>query len=267
MGFRPKTEPHAAGSRLADWFVMTSTEPSADEIRLDRYVMAVWRAKWWIILLAAAATAVAAFVADRQPAVYEATALVEVGRVWNQPLKDLFVTAETAGSAGFVHELAGKLGVPPRQLTRALQVEPLVSGVPHARYAILIRVAAKTDSADQSVRFAQAMADEIVAWHEQIYEEAMRPHRERQQQLEEQIKQSPAAARDAAIKLESELEEVKTNNTSPIATARTHLVGKIVAGNGAKPPIWRNAASWGLLAGLAGAVVALVLGHAKGRAR
>ncbi|MEN3334035.1 MAG: hypothetical protein V7641_3400 [Blastocatellia bacterium] len=248
---------------------MTSTEPSADEIRLDRYVIAVWRAKWWIILLALAATAVAAFIANRQPAVHEATALVEVGRVWNQPLKDLFVTAETAGSPGFIHELAGKIDVAPKQLMRALQVEPLVSGVPHARYAILIRITATTDSPDQSVSFAQAMANEIVAWHEQIYEEAMRPHRERQQQLEAQVKQSLASvtARDTAIKLEAELEEVKTNNTSPIATSRTHLVDKIVPGKAIKPPIWRSAASWGLIAGLAGLVVALMIGHAKSRAR
>jgi Chain length determinant protein len=246
---------------------MTSTELSADEIRLDRYVRAVWRARWWIILLALAATGVAAFLANRQPAVYEATALVEVGRVWNQPLKDLFVTAETANSPGFVHELAGKINVPPKQLSRALQVEALVSGVPHARYAILIQITAKTDSPDQSVRFAQAMADEIVAWHEQIYEEAMRPHRERQQQLEDEVKQaqSSAATRDAAIKLESELVEVKGNNTSPIATAKTHLVGKIVAGGGTKPPIWRSAASWGLAAALAGLIVAVMIGHARDR--
>jgi Chain length determinant protein len=244
---------------------MTSTEPSADEIRLDRYVIAVWRAKWWIILLALVATAIAAFIANRQPAVHEATALVEVGRVWNQPLKDLFVTAETASSPGFIHELAGKINVAPKQLTRALQVEPLISGVPHARYAILIRITATTDSPDQSVSFAQAMANEIVAWHEQIYEEAMRPHRERQQQLEEQIRQSQSSSRDIAIKLESELEEVKTNNTSPIATSKTHLVDKVVPGKAIKPPIWRNAASWGLVAGLAGLIVALMIGHAKSR--
>src|SRR5689334_22520965 len=239
---------------------MTSTEPSADEIRLDRYVLAVWRAKWWIILLAIIATAVAAFIANRQPASYEATALVEVGRVWNQPLKDLFVTAETANSAGFIHELAGKINVPPKQLNRALQVEPLVSGVPHARSAILIRITATTDTADQSVRFAEAMADEIVAWHTQIYEEALRPHRERQQRLEEQLKQAQTspAARDAAIKLESELEEVKTNNTSPIVTAKTQLIGKIVAGAATRPPIWRSAASWGLLAAFIGLIGALV---------
>ena len=186
--------------------------------------------------------------------------------MWNQPLKDLFVTAETASSPGFIHELAGKINVPAKQLTRGLQVEPLISGVPHARYAIMIRVTATTDNADQSVRFAQAMADEIVAWHEQIYEEAMRPHRERQQQLEEQVKQTSAASRDIGIKVESELEEVKTNNTSPIATSKTHLVGKIVANGASKPPIWRNAASWGLLAGLAGVVIALVIGHTRGGA-
>src|ERR1041385_7194839 len=106
---------------------MTSTEMSTDEIRLDRYVLAVWRAKWWIILLALLATGVAAFIANRQPASYEATALVEVGRVWNQPLKDLFITAETANNPGFTHELAAKINVPPKQLARAVQVEPLIS--------------------------------------------------------------------------------------------------------------------------------------------
>src|ERR1700754_5088686 len=246
---------------------MTSKEPSADEIRLDHYVIAVWRAERGVILLALAATAVAAFMANRQPAAHEATALVEVGRVWNQPLKDLFITAETASSPGFIHELAAKMGIAPKQLMRALQVEPLVSGVPHARYAIMIRVTATTDSADQSVRFAEAMADEIVAWHDEIYEAAMRPHRERQQQLEEHLKlsQSSLTSRDAAIKLESELEEVKNNNTSPITTAKSHLIGKIVPGNAVKPPVWRSAASWGLVAGLIGLIIALMIGHSKNR--
>lgn len=248
---------------------MTSTEMSADEIRLDRYVLAVWRAKWWIILLALLATGVAAFLANRQPASYEATALVEVGRVWNQPLKDLFITAETANSPGFIHDLAGKLGVAPKQLLRAVQAEAYVSGVPHARYAILIRIVATTDNPDQSVRFAQAVADEIVAWHAQIYEEAMRPHLARQQQLEEQLKplQSSPTTRDTSLKIESELEEVKTNNTSPLLTAKTHLVERIVAGGGSKPPIWRSAASWGLAAALAGVVLALIIGHLKSRVR
>lgn len=247
---------------------MTSTEPKLDEIRLDRYVIAVWRAKWWIVLLAIVATAAAAFYLNRQPASHEATALVEVGRVWNQPLKDLFVTAETAGSPGFVHDLAQKLNVPPKQLMRSIQVEPLISGVQHARYAIMIRITATTDSADQSGQFVEAMANAIIAWHDQIYDEAMRPHLERQQQLEEQVKQAQAspATHDAAIKLESELEEVKNNNTSPITTSKTHLVSKIVAGNTVKPPIWRSAASVGLAAAFAGLILALIIGHLKSRA-
>ena len=246
---------------------MTNNEPGADEIRLDRYVLAVWRAKWWILLLGIAAAGVAAFLANRQPVTHEATALVEVGRVWNQPLKDLFVTAETAGSPGFLHDLAKKIDVPPRQMAHAVRVEPLISGVPHARYAIMIRVTAAADSAEQAVRFAQAMADEIVAWHDQIYEEAISPHRRRQQQLEEQVKQaqSSPASRDLAIKLESELEEVKTNNASPIMTSKTHLVGKIVAGNSEKPPIWRGAASWGLAGALVGLLGALLLAQVRRR--
>jgi hypothetical protein len=50
-------------------------------------------------------------------------------------------------------------------------------------------------------------------------------------------------------------------------TAKTHLVDRIVAGGSSKPPIWRNAASWGLAAALAGVVLALIIGHWKSRVR
>ena len=92
--------------------------------------IAAWRAKWWIILLALLATGVAAFIASRQPATYEATALVEVGRVWNQPLKDLFITAETASSPGFIHELAGKIPF----YQERLMVQPGLTGWAQVNY-------------------------------------------------------------------------------------------------------------------------------------
>src|SRR5262249_29705374 len=102
----------------------------------------------------------------------------------------------------------------------------------------------------------------------EIYEAAMRPHRERQQQLEEQVKslQLSPASRDTALKLESELQEVKVNNDSPIVTAKSHVVGTVVPGNAIKPPVWRRAASWGLAAGLICVFVALVVGHKQGGA-
>jgi hypothetical protein len=144
-------------------------------------------------------------------------------------------------------------------------VGALESGVPHSIYPILIRVTAKTESAEESVRLAQAVADEIIARHEKLFEEAIAPHLERQRQLEQRLKEigSPPSDRDFAFKLEGELDEVKASNSSPTSTDKTHLVEKVVPGAAIRPDIWRGAATAGLMAAIAGVAVACLVGYYK----
>jgi hypothetical protein len=240
-------------------------ETLQDDIRLDSFFNWVWRGKWLIILLIVIATGSSLLMGFRQPELHTATALVEVGRVWSKPLRDLYITVETANSPGFIEDVAAKAGVKPGQLGRGVQVGAVESGVPHALYPILIRITGKAESADDSVRFAQAVADEIIARHEKLFEETIGPHLERQHQLEQRLKEvgTSSADRDFAIKLEGELDEVKANNTSPVSTAKTHLVEKIVASRAARPGIWRGAATAGLIAATVGVVVASLIGYLR----
>jgi hypothetical protein len=244
---------------------MTNEKDEAfeDEVRLDSFFRWVWRGKWLIIFLVIIASGAALLMGLRETEVATATGLIEVGRVWSKPLRDIYITVEIANSPGFVEDVAAKAGVKPGQLGRSVQVAAVESGVPHSLYPILIRITAKTESADESVRFAQAVADEIIARHEKLFDEVIAPQLERQHQLEQRLKElgSSPADRDFAIKLEAELYEVKVNNTSPVSTTKTHLVEKITASRAAHPGIWRGAATAGLIAGVVGVVVACLVGY------
>ena len=240
-------------------------ESLEDEIRLDSFFTWVWRGKWLIIFLVVVATGSSLLMGFRQPELHTATALIEVGRVWSKPLRDIYITVETANSPGFIEDVAAKAGVKPGQLGRGVQVGAVESGVPHALYPILIRITGKAESADESVRFAQAVADEIIARHEKLFDETIAPHLERQYQLEHRLKElgTSPSDRDSAIKLEGELDDVKANNTSPVSTAKTHLVEKIVASRAPRPGIWRGAATAGLIAATVGVVVASLVGYLR----
>ena len=240
-------------------------ETLEDEIRLDSFFTWVWRGKWLIIFLVIVASVAAVLMGLRQPELHTATALVEVGRVWSKPLRDIYITVEIANSPGFIEDVAAKAGVKPGQLGRGVQVAAVESGVPHALYPILIRITGKTESADESVKSAQAVADEIIARHEKLFDETIAPHLERQRQLEQRLKElgSSPSDRDLAIKLEGELDDVKANNTSPVSTAKTHLVEKIVASRAARPGIWRGAATAGLIAAVVGVAVVTMVGYLR----
>lgn len=242
-------------------------ETSDEEIRLDSFFKWVWRGKWLIIFLVIVASGLSVVMGLRRPELHTATALVEVGHVWGKPLKDIYVTVEIANSPRFIQDVAAKAGVKPSQLSRSVQVGALESGVPHSIYPILIRVIARTESADEAVNLAEAMADEIVARHEKLFEEAIAPHIERQRRLEQRLKEigSTPSNRDYAFKLEAELDEVKANNSSPTLTEKTQLVDKVVPGATIRPDIWRGAATAGLIAAIAGVVAACLVGYYKKR--
>ena len=238
-------------------------DTAQEEIRLDRLFAALWRGKWVIIIGTLAAACVAAYLGFRQPTLYTASALVEVGRVWKEPLEDIYTTTETVNSDGFMQKLATKIGVKPGQLKRAVRAEAVVAGPRRARYPILVRVTATTENPDESVRLAGAVADEIIAQHDELFKAAVAPHLDRKRQLEERQKQlsndAATGLRELAMKVETEIDEITTNTTSPTMTEQTHLVESVVPGASIRTSPWRAVVIAALTAAVAlVAVVALV---------
>ncbi len=238
-------------------------DTAQEEIRLDRLFRAVWRGKWIIIIGTLLAAGVTAYLGFRQPTLHTASALIEIGRVWKEPLEDIYATTEAANSDGFIQKLATKIGVKPNQLKRSVKAEAVIAGPRRSRYPILVRVTATTENNDESVRLAQAVADEITARHAELFKAALAPHLDRKAKLEERQKQisndSTPASRDLLIKVETEIDNINSNITSPTMTEETHLVEPVVPGATIRTSPWRSIIVAALLAAVAlVAIVALV---------
>jgi len=231
-----------------------------EEIRLDRLFAAIWRGRWVIIIGSLLAAGVTAYLGFSQPTLHTASALIEIGRVWKEPLEDIYATAETANSDGFIQKLSTKIGVKPNQLKRSVRAETVMAGPRRSRYPILVRVTATTQNDDESVRLAQAVADEIIARHEELFKAAIAPHSDRKLKLEERLKQisndSTPASRDVLMRVETEIDEINAGITSPTMTEATHLVEPVVPGASIRPSPWRSIIVTALAAAIA--LVAIV---------
>lgn len=242
------------------------TNQAAEDIRLDRYFVATWRAKWLILVVALAAAALAAWDVRRQPTVYTANAFLEVGRVWKEPLADTYVVERTVNSDGFKRELAEKLGVRPAQVRSRLQADTVTAGPNRTRYPILLQISASAPAEDDAVRLAQAASDELLARHAKLFNDALATHRAREQRLEghwKALQGQAGAARELLIKVEDELDEVKFNNASPTVTKPTALVEAIVAAPSPPPPFLQRAAAAGLLAAVAAVALIVLVAYFK----
>lgn len=236
---------------------------NAEEISLDRYFAALWRAKWLIIILTIIAGAIVAFLGFRTPNLYTASALIEVGRVWKEPLEDSYTTAEVAGSAGFLQELASQSGLNPGRLKRTIKADVVQGGPRRAQYPILVRVVATTENADDSIRLAHVVADEIIKRHDALFNEALAPHTEQQNHIEQRLKAlstgSTPAASELELKLSTELYEVRSNNQSPTLTKKTRLTAPIVSGLASRPSPWRNVLIAALITFITACAAAIVI--------
>jgi hypothetical protein len=236
---------------------------SAEEISLDRYFAALWRAKWFIIILTIIAGAAVAIIGLREPTLYTSQALIEVGRVWKEPLEDSYTTAEIAGSGGFLQELASGSGLNPGRLKRSIKADVVQGGPRRAQYPILVRITATTDNSDESVRLAQVVADEVIKRHEALFDKAITPHLKQQEQIEQRLKtlssQSAPAASELELKLSAELYEVKASNESPTLTEKTRLAAPVVPGATIRPSPWRNVMIAALATFIGACVAAIVI--------
>jgi hypothetical protein len=234
-----------------------------EEISLDKYARAVWRAKYLIIGGVLAAAAVAYFVASGQPASHRATAQLRIGRVWDKPIEDPYITERIINSAGFLKEIAPQIGVEAGKLRRAIKAETIIAGPRRSRYPILVNITATTENADRSVELAESVAEQVKARHEALFNDALKPHLEEERFLGErvaQLKTSGAAAPDMVARLESELNEIRAKNTAQNGagvTQKTDLITEVAPEGAQTPAVWRNVAAAALIA--AATLVAAVL--------
>jgi len=225
-----------------------------EEIKLNEYIASIWRWKWLILIAIVLAGLVTAY-SESGPSACTASALIQVGKAWKEPLEDLYTTSELINSDGFLNALASKLGTTPDRLKSELHAETITVGPQRASHPILVRVTAGTDSFDESARLVQAAADEVISRHQKLYDQAMAPHLEHQRQLESAVATGGRSA-DDMVKLLAALDEVKSNNTSPNITDKTYLIEGVTPGPVTKQALLRPTITACLIAGIISLFVA-----------
>ncbi len=240
-----------------------------EEIRLDRYAAALWRAKFLIIGGVIVAAAVAYFISRGQPTSHSATAQLRIGRVWDKPIEDPYITERIINSPGFLREIAPQIGVEPGRLRRAIKAETIIAGPRRSRYPILVSIRATTETADRSVELAESVAEQVKARHEALFNDAIKPHLEEERLLGERVallRSEGKTAPDVAAKLESELNEIKAKNAAQNGagvTQKTELITKVAPEGGQAPSVWRNVAAASLVAAVTLVAAVLLLAYFK----
>jgi LPS O-antigen subunit length determinant protein (WzzB/FepE family) len=210
------------------------------------YIRAVWRRKWFIISIVLLVAAISLILGLREPRVYASTALIKVGRIWNEQIEDPYVVTEIINSQPFLSRLGQRLSTKqkPRALSQALTAERLEGGKARNRYVYLIRLTARGSTPEEAKELVRAAADQIIEQTAEKFESAYPVYTAREKALQERIDTLKATISSAgsptslaAIEaqrldlqsIEKELFETQLNNQSPLKTYRTQLAEEISA--------------------------------------
>ena len=153
-------------------------------IDLAPYVRAVWKRKWFILVLVFLAAGISLGLSLREPRVYQSTALIKIGRIWNEPIEDPYVLAEIINSQPFLTRVGEKLTRKrrPEALSRALSAERLEGGKARNRYVYLIRLTARGGAPEEAKELARAASDQTGCW--KYWQHAIaRPPRQRSRRM------------------------------------------------------------------------------------
>lgn len=262
-----------------------------EEIPLNQYIGYVWRAKWLILLAAVVAGAAVGVYQYKRPAVYTSQALLQVGRVWKEPLEDPYLTAELINSPSFLREIAPKLGAKTGVVRRSIHATTISAGPQRASYPILVSITATAESSSDAATFAKVVAEEVIARQDVLYDESLKPHQDYRKQLESILaptgvlagekkttnpKDSPNGTEptgtapsstgpappisEALAKALHDYDEVRSFNESPSITQRTRLLSDVAPGASSKAQVTSPAAIAAVLAVLIAAAAAVAIG-------
>lgn len=214
---------------------------SEENILLDiaPFIRAIWKHKWLIVGLLLLAVAVSSFLYYREKPIYQVSADIRLGRVWNEPVVDANVAVELANKTAFLLRVNERLekkkniGV----LTRAIKAEKLEASKGRARYVYLLRLTVKAANAEQAQELIKAASEQLIAESNQAFEKAIAVYENRKKELEakltllnEKASTSPTELYEKRLEQEllaQQIAEIEINNKSPLKTFPSALADEI----------------------------------------
>lgn len=217
------------------------TDKSELMIDLAPYIRAIWQRKWLVVSMVLVSLIATLAWGRREKTVYQATAHIRIGRVWNEPVSDANVLIELADGDPFLARVRKRLSSKHSvaKLARQIKAERLEAGKGRSRYIYLVSLTSQADSPELAQELVQAAADQVLADSNQSFDTASALYLEREKELTQKVKDlkesvtkinSPTELyeRNLEIQLaEQALAECQLNNRSPLKTFRTQLADQI----------------------------------------
>lgn len=270
----------------------TIKEPIIEkEVELIDYLRVIWRRRKLIVLGTIGSMILAGVASFAMSPVYEATAQVRIGRVWDKEIESPYLTRELVGSDDFLSRVIKQLNlsVTPYLMKkqRTIRVEVVEGGVAGQSLPLLLSIQVRSTDPQQAVDISNTISHILIDEHQRRYEEKLKEYRSYEKELgqevgriEEQINDlekmikkqllNPSVNAPSVILLQAQLEQknvqllnfkkelkdTRINNVSSIVTETTKLISPpVLPKDQINPRIKLNMA----LAGLLGFFLILVI--------
>lgn len=193
------------------------------------------------------------------PPVYEATAQVRVGRVWEKEIENPYLIVERILSDDFLSKVIQRLNLPasPQEIRKGKAIEARVveGGTTGQMLALLLSIEARSNDPKMSVDIVNLVANLIIEESKGRFEEKLNEYRTYEKELDREVKRieeqiddlgkmikkqqlSPTVNAPSVILLQAQLEQksvqllafkkelkdTRINNNSSIVTESTKLI-------------------------------------------
>ncbi|MGB3940167.1 MAG: Wzz/FepE/Etk N-terminal domain-containing protein [Candidatus Manganitrophaceae bacterium] len=239
---------------------MNRPAPGVDEeIELIDYLRVLWKRRKLILLGTVLSVVVAGVISLFLPPVYEATAQIRIGRVWDKEVENPYLASALVGSDAFLMKVIDRVHLPitPYQMKKQKIIEMAVfeGGVAGQKLPVLLNVLIRSPKPQEAVDIGNTVAGLLVEEHQKRFEERLKEYRAYENDLEREVpriegqihdleglikKQSLTSTMNAPsvillqaqleqksvqlLTFKKELKEVRINNASSMATENTKLV-------------------------------------------
>ncbi|MCG3115714.1 MAG: Wzz/FepE/Etk N-terminal domain-containing protein [Candidatus Manganitrophus sp. SA1] len=267
-----------------------------EQVELIDYLRVIWRRRMLILLGTVFCVILAGAISFILPPVYEASAQVRIGRVWDKEMENPYLTKEMIGSDAFLDRVIGQLNLPitPYQMKKrkTIEVEVLEGGVVGQKLPLLLGIRVRAQDPQQAVDISNTVSRLLIEEHQRRFDEKLKEYISYEKEVEREVARieeqitdlekmvkkqllNPSVNAPSVILLQAQLEQktaqllgfkkelrdTRINNASSIVTESSKLVAPpVLPKDQINPRIKLNMA----MAGMLGFFISLLLGFFLG---
>lgn len=231
------------------------------------------------------------------PPVYEASAQVRIGRVWDKDMENPYLTKEMVGSDAFLNRVIGQLNLPttPYQMKKrkTVEVDVLEGGAVGQKFPLLLGIRVRSNDPQQAMDISNMVSHLLIEEHQRRFDEKLKEYVNYEKEMEREVSRieeqitdldkmikkqllNPSVNAPSVILLQAQLEQktaqllgfkkelrdTRINNSSSLVTESSKLIAPpVLPTDQINPRIKLNMAMAGMLGFFTSLLIGFFLGY------